>query len=121
MLKGLFIFRNFYIPEYRQNFARNFHPLFCDSKKFRNMAGMRAYFGGNAAIFWRECACFGRNVRAFWRERLTQNKNGKNDRGRQPQRNLMPFAFIVTACGLYIHHKSPQCKNTMFHYNPVNS
>ncbi len=44
---GSFFFRSFYILEYRQNFARNFRPLFCDSKEFRNMVGTRAYFGGN--------------------------------------------------------------------------
>ena len=110
---GSFLFRSFYIPEYRPNFTQNSPPLL----RFQEVPE----YGGNARIFWREYACFGGNVCAFWRERLIQNKNGKNDRGRQPQRNLTPFAFIVTACGLYIHRKSPPCKNTMFHYNPVNS
>ncbi len=117
---GSFIFKSFYIPEYRRNFSRNFLSLFCDSKKFRNMAGTRAYFAGNTRIFWRECAYFGESVCVFWRERFTQNKNDKNDRWRQPQRNLTPFAFIVTACGLYIHRKSHPFKNTMFYYIQVN-
>ena len=42
--------------------------------------------------------------------RMDAKNKGKKDRGRQPQYNLTPFAFIVTSCGLCIHRKYPHAK-----------
>ncbi len=59
---GSFIFRNFPILEYRQNFVQNFSPSFEVPRSFiiwrecaNILVGMRQCFGGNLGIFRREC------------------------------------------------------------------